>query len=87
MDYYNARDFPPYGNMALPGGYSTTKNTINYITGNVNVTFTDANGNALNIPAGQNINAQVKYYSPGRPTAALFYNNTITLRSVPDTQY
>lgn len=71
----------PFGNTALSGGYSTSLNTINYLTGVANVTFPVA------IPAGQNINCQCYYISPGLPRALLFYNNTITLRSIPATQY
>jgi len=71
----------PNGNRVLPGTYSTTENTINYFTGIANVTFPVA------IPAGVNINAQVFYYEAGLPRGALFYNNTLTLRSPPSTQY
>ena len=71
----------PLGNQALSGGYSTTSNTINYFDGTLNVTFPVA------IPAGQNINAQCFYYQSGLPRAVLFYDNTLTLRSPPDTQY
>ncbi len=71
----------PFGNQALPGGYSTTSNTINYISGQLNVTFPVA------IPAGNNINAQVLFFQTGLPRAILFYNNGITLRSPPDQQY
>lgn len=77
----------PYGNLPLSGGYSTALNTFNYITGAANITFTDDSGNPLNIPSGQYINAQIQYFNPARPVAALIYNNVITLRSVPDTQY
>lgn len=71
----------PFGYSVLPGGYSTTSNTINYLTGVATVTFPAA------IPAGQNINSQCIFYNPGLPRAILFYNNVITLRSVPDIQY
>jgi len=71
----------PFGNQALAGGYSTTLNTVNYFTGQVSVTFPVA------IPAGQNINAQCFFFQSGLPRAALFYNNTLTLRSPPDQQY
>lgn len=71
----------PFGNTALPGGYSTTLNTVNYFTGQVNVTFPTA------IPPGININAQYFFFQTGLPRAALFYNNTLTLRSPPDRQY
>lgn len=71
----------PFGYSALSGGYSTTSNTINYTTGVANVTF------PVSIPAGQNINAQVYFFNPGLPRALLYYNNIITLRNPPDTQY
>jgi hypothetical protein len=78
----------PFGYQPLNGGYSTTLNTFNYNTGVLNVTFTDPNtGSPIDIPSGQEINAQVFYYNPGLPRAVLFYNNTLTLRNPPDIQY
>jgi hypothetical protein len=71
----------PNGNLPLPGGYSTTSNTINYLTGQINVEF------PVTIPGGNNIIAQCFYYQTGLPRAVLFYNNTLTLRTVPDQQY
>jgi len=71
----------PLGNAGLSGGYSTTSNTINYQTGVIKVTFPVA------IPSGQNINVQAWYYNPGLPRAILYYNNTLTLRSIPAMQY
>jgi hypothetical protein len=71
----------PNGNTPLVGGYSTTSNTVNYFTGEVNVNF------PVVIPAGVNINAQCYYFQSGLPRAVLFNNNVITLRSPPDRQY
>lgn len=71
----------PNGNLALPGGYSATSNVINYLTGQVYVTFPVA------IPDGNNINAQCIFFQSGLPREFLFYNNTITLRAPPDIQY
>jgi hypothetical protein len=71
----------PFGNSALVGGYSTTKNTINYQTGTINVTFPQ------NVPSGNNINVQCYFFQTGLPRAILFYNNVITLRNVPAMQY
>jgi hypothetical protein len=71
----------PFGNAILPGGYSTTSNTVNYLTGQVTVEF------PVIIPAGNNINAQCFYYQSGLPRAILYYNNVLTLRTVPDIQY
>ena len=72
----------PYGNTALSGGYTTTQNTINYVTGVAqNVTFPAV------IPSGMPINASCIFYQLGLPRSVLFYNNTLTLRSPPNTQY
>lgn len=78
----------PFGNTALPNGgslintYTMQQNTINYYTGiATNVYFPTA------IPAGYPINVQCCYYVLGRPLSILYYNNIITLRAVPDTQY
>ena len=77
----------PFGNVALSGGYSTTLNTVNYATGQTNVTFTDAQGIAINIPGGTPINAQCYFFELGLPRAILFFNNCLTLRNPPNTQY
>lgn len=66
---------------AVAGGYSATVNTINYTTGQINVTFNE------NIPTGTPINIQSYYIQQGIPRAILFYNNTITLRPPPDVSY
>lgn len=71
----------PFGNTSLLGGYSITSNTINYLTGEINVTFPVA------IPSGNNINVQCYYFQTGLPRAILYYNNTITLRNPPASQY
>ena len=71
----------PFGYSTLSGGYSTSLNTINYLTGAVNVTF------PVSIPSGANINCQCYYFQSGLPRSILFYNNTLTLRSPPDKQY
>jgi len=71
----------PFGNTSLAGGYLTTVNTINYLTGVANVTF------PVSIPSGQQISSSCVFYQLGLPRACLFYNNIITLRSPPNTQY
>lgn len=71
----------PYGNLGLPGGYSTSKNTVNYLTGVANVTFPVA------IPSGNYISAQCYFFQCGLPRAVLFYNNVITLRVPPSQQF
>lgn len=71
---------PPTGNASL-GTYSTTSNTINYLTGDVNVKFPSI------IPTGTAINAQCYLFQCGLPRGILFNNNTLTFRSPPDRQY
>lgn len=73
----------PFGNQFLPIGGPVTvdSNTINYFTGQLNITFPVA------IPQGNTINAQVFFFQSGLPRGFLYYNNTITLRSPPDIQY
>ncbi len=76
----------PFGNLPLAGGigpfYSTTQNTINYFTGTAtNVFF------PVTIASGQNIIGQCFYFQTGLPRGILYYNNTLTLRAPPDTQY
>lgn len=63
------------------GTASAVQNVINYITGEVNVTFT--------VPpaAGANINVMAYLFQTGLPRSILFYNNVLTLRSPPDRQY
>lgn len=75
----------PLGNLPLTSGpvpnYSTSQNTINYLTGEATVYF--------NAPVadGMAINAQCYYFQTGLPRGVLFYNNVLTLRSPPDRQY
>jgi hypothetical protein len=78
----------PFGYNTLPNPlsepdiYSTTQNTINYLTGvATNVYFPTA------VPNGANINAICYYFQCGLPRSMLYYNNTITLRCPPDNQY
>ncbi len=67
----------------ISGGNATSfSNVINYLTGEVtNVFFPQA------IPSGTPISIQANFYQLGIPRAILFYNNTLTLRSPPNTQY
>jgi len=73
---------PPFGNLPLgANNYSTTQNTVNYKTGEVNVTFPIA-------PAlDSEIQVQCYFYEQGIPRAVLFYNNCLTFRPPPYTQY
>lgn len=71
----------PFGYSVLAGGYSTILNTINYLTGQVNVTFQTPPA------AGAAISAQAFLFQCGLPRGVLFNNNTLTFRSPPDQQY
>jgi len=70
----------PDGNRPL-GTYNETTNVVNYLTGEINVTF------PVPIPAGNNINVQCYFFASGLPRAVFYYNNTITLRVPPAMQY
>ncbi len=76
----------PYGNLPLTNGpapnYSTTQNTINYLTGiATNVYFPRP------IPQGVDILGQCYFFQCGLPRSILYYNNTLTLRNCPDRSY
>ncbi len=58
------------------------QNVINYTTGVASEVFFQTP-----IPSGTPINAQCYYIQPGLPRALLFYNNIISLRNPPNTQY
>lgn len=76
------------GNAALNGGYSTSLNTVNYETGEANVTFTDPlTGLAVTIDSDVQIQAQCYFYNPGLPRGILFYNNTLTIMPPPNISY
>ncbi len=70
--------FTPY---ISDGTVSSLQNFVNYLTGEINVTF------PVEIPEGNNINAQVYFYQSGLPRSILYYDNVLTLRSVPAMQY
>ena len=55
--------------------------SINYITGAVTATF------ANNIPSGNVVTFSAVPYTASRPLSALFYDNVITLRPIPDASY
>ena len=87
----NNTDSDLYGLLMIPGNapfgntgystYTTTLNTVNYNTGVANVTF------STNIPDGTPISAQCYYFESGIPRSILFYNNCLTFRPPPNTQY
>lgn len=70
--------FTLYGSGGI---VSSLQNVVNYLTGKIQVTFPEE------IPVGNNINVQVYYFAGGLPRTILFYNNTLTLRSVPAMAY
>ncbi len=79
---------PAFGNSALsnPVGsvynyYDMNTNTVNYLTGEVNVNF------IIPPAAGAPIQVQCYFYEQGIPRAVLFYNNCLTFRPPPNTQY
>jgi hypothetical protein len=74
----DSTSFTPY---VSDGTASTFQNFVNYLTGEINVTF------PVGIPAGNNINVQVYYFQSGLPRSILYYDNVLTLRSVPAQQY
>lgn len=55
--------------------------TINYVTSEITVNFPVAPA------AGTNINVWAPQYQVGRPYNALFWNNEVTIRPVPDNVY
>jgi hypothetical protein len=78
----------PNGNVALSGGYSTALNTVNYNTGQANITFTDPiTGLSVNIDDQVEIQAQCYFYNPGLPRGILYYNNTLTILPPPNISY
>jgi hypothetical protein len=64
------------------GTASSTRNMINYLTGEVsNLIFPGV------VPDGANITAQCYFFQSGLPRSILYYNNTLVLRSPPDKPY
>lgn len=61
----------------------TSANTINYVTGVYAIDFV-LQGDPK---ANTDINSQTRPYVAARPNALLYYDNTITLRPVPDQPY
>ena len=55
--------------------------SVDYLNGTGTITF------ANSIPAGNTITVTGVPYEPNRPQALLYYDNTITLRPVPDQSY
>lgn len=55
--------------------------TVNYLTGAITVTFKQP------VNVGEEITCQTVPYVPNRPAAALYFNDKLTLRPVPDQAY
>lgn len=72
---------PPLAVAPYVGMGVDPNNFINYVTGQFTVTFPTPPG------SGQTINSQTVPNIPSRPFGMLYYNNTITLRPVPDQPY
>lgn len=75
---YNVTD-DGMGNLI--GDVGVGVNTINYMTGAINVTFVG------NVPAGNSINIQYNPVVLNIPLSILFFQNQFTLRPVPDQGY
>jgi hypothetical protein len=76
------------GNLYVPGAIVLPSDTvqdvtnyINYLTGEFVITFSAAPG------VGATIDSQTVQVQPSRPQAMLYYNDTFTLRPVPDQAY
>lgn len=70
----------PNGNTAF-GSYGATTNVVNYLTGQIYVTFTSPP------PDGAPIAVQCSMFQTGLPRSILYYNNTLTMRAPPDKAY
>lgn len=64
-----------------PGNPPSVVGTVNYLTGAITVTF------LYPIPSTSAINSQSIPYSPGRPQAVFFFDNTFTFRPIPAIPY
>lgn len=67
-----------FGNLV---GDCLAGSTVNYLTGAINVTFTGAT------LASSPVNCKFVPYSASRPLSVLYYENTLTIRPVPDDSY
>ena len=67
---------PPLGNQASS---VLGQETVDYTTGTIVI--------VRQVPLGKPINVQCSFAETGMPRACLFYNNSLTLRPVPDNTY
>lgn len=77
----NGNLYDPRGAVPTAPTVVIAANTINYVTGVYNITFTVAPA------AGELVEAQVIPYQAARPTAVLYFDNTFTVRPIPDNSY
>lgn len=69
------------GNLKIINTPTIIAGTIDYLTGNLSITFNNP------IPSGTEIFISWVPYEPSRPQVVLYYSNVLTLRPVPDHQY
>lgn len=81
VETINGNLYDPRGTVPQYPTVVIAANTINYKTGVYSITFSVAPA------AGETVYAHVFPYAAGRPTCVLFYNNTFTVRPIPDDSY
>lgn len=69
------------GNWVIINTTTPVTGSVTYTTGSATITF------ANSIPSGNEITITSVPYQPNRPQAILYYDNTFTLRPVPDKPY
>lgn len=78
----------PQSSPNFSGPAPIVRGNINYITGAFSITtFADANNAAVNVPAGNAINAQYIPYVASRPQSVVFYQDQFILYPIPDQAY
>lgn len=81
VELFRGNLYDPRGDVPTKPTVTLGTNTINYFTGVYNITFSDA-------PAsGKTISVQTLPYQASRPQDLLFFNNTFTVRPIPDDTY
>jgi hypothetical protein len=69
------------GTWQLINTNTAVTGSVNYITGAISITFPN------NIPSGNEITFTAVPYQDARPLGALYYDDILTLRPVPDASY
>lgn len=67
--------------QSTSGSTISQAGTVNYVTGDVTVTF------PANVASGTDIQVNCYFYEPGIPRALLYYNNVITILPPPNVSY